>query len=308
MTITTPAGPGICGRSPDIQKAILHNLTLNLCQVISDAELFRITHISGTSANKLSLDYVRAGDFQGLINVQSLGLRSTNIQPRGLAGLDNLKKLELSIAPGGTLAKGAFQDLESLETLSIDVSEDASVEPGAFQGLTNLETLHLNGLPTMQILDGMPNLTHIKTHWVQTPSSQAPLQNLPNLQSADIGVWFQNEDSSTRFQLPNDMFKANPKLNSVRLAPTARQGDAIHLPRDLFSNNLLLERVEIASSQARLPKDLFQHLENLEQLQLHQYWSDEKWHNHDIVLHESSPLYIVFTVGGRNPSGFRLSE
>ena len=65
---------GICYRTPALQRAILEMLDVELCQVVNEKELFRITHLSS-----LNMPSVKRGDFAGFVNVQSMTLRTGEI-------------------------------------------------------------------------------------------------------------------------------------------------------------------------------------------------------------------------------------
>ena len=312
VTIPAPDGPGICGRSPEIQKAILERLDINLCQVVNAAEMFRITGLP-----ELRMDTVRTGDFAGLVNVKGLAVDLKNLETQSLTGLESLQELRLNIKNEGTITGGALQGLLGLEKMELTIATDSSIEPGAFHGLSGLETLvmHFSDTTSEQYtfvvpdLDSMPNLTHIRIEWFETKTeSSTPFHNLPSLESAEISIGFRNEEPEGKeFQIHHNMFANNPKLKNIQLNVWAPEKMKINIPVDLFSNNPLLEEIKINSEGVRLPRDLFKHLEELKQLDLHEYWTDEeRWKKHEIVLHESSPLYSVITLGGRQPNGFTL--
>ena len=314
VTIPAHDGPGICGRSPEIQKAILERLDINLCQVVNAAEMFRITGLP-----ELRMDTVRTGDFAGLVNVKGLAVDLTNLETQALTGLESLQELRLNIKNEGTIAGGALQGLPGLEKMELTIATDSSIEPGAFHGLSGLETLVMRFSDTrskqytfvVPDLDSMPNLTHIRIGWFETkPESRTPFHNLPNLESAEISIGFRNEEPEGKeFQIHHKMFASNPKLKflNIQLDVWVPEKMKINIPVNLFSNNPLLEGIKINSERARLPRDLFKQLEELKQLDLHEYWTDEeRWEKQEIVLHESSPLYSVITLGGRETNGFTL--
>ena len=85
------APDGICYRTPELQKVILDILDVELCQVVNEKELFRIRGLG--SVGMLS---VKEGDFAGFVNVQSMTLRTREIEADGLRGLDGLKKMHLN--------------------------------------------------------------------------------------------------------------------------------------------------------------------------------------------------------------------
>ena len=113
VALTTYDGPGICGRTPTVQEAILLTLRIPSCEMVTGRELFRITHFrigrdSGWTGWNWTNEGPAAGDFAGLVNLQG----------------------ELSIVGDFTIPAGTFTDL-SLEKITLKVD---GIQPGAFDG------------------------------------------------------------------------------------------------------------------------------------------------------------------------------
>ena len=113
VALTTYDGPGICGRTPTVQEAILLTLRIPSCEMVTGRELFRITHFrigrdSGWTGWNWPNEGPAAGDFAGLVNLQG----------------------ELSIVGDFTIPAGTFTDL-SLEKITLKVD---GIQPGAFDG------------------------------------------------------------------------------------------------------------------------------------------------------------------------------
>ena len=311
--IPTPSGPGICGRNPKIQKTILSILKISLCQAVSIPEMFRITDLP-----RIEIETARAGDFVGLVNVKELIVHVVDVHPGAFAGLDGLKGMRLSIGDKGTIEAGAFKGLPRLEAMELSIATSGSIEPGAFQGLSSLETLtvQLNEVSdeenTLDLPDfaGMPNLKRIKIGWFETETvASSPFGNMPNLESAEISIQFKDEESRIeKPQIPGNMFKNNSKLKTVRLSLSSDEIVGIHIPVELFAANPLMEAIEIYSVQTRVPRDTFKHLKNLKALRMQEYRTSEGREKNEVALHESSPLYSVITLGGKQPSGYRLAN
>ena len=313
-TIPTPSGPGICGRSPEVQNAILQILNISLCRVVTEGELFRIAGLW------VEMDTAKAGDFHGLVNVEVLVIQATNVEPGALTGLESLTKLQLTIKDDGSMGAGAIQGLQRLEEMTLGVGANGRIEPGTFQRLSNLETLQVSlegNLPDEDTystpdFDGMPNLKHINIQWYETGIvSSTPFGNLPNLESAEISIQFRDYDETEgkELQIPGNMFENNTKVKKIQLSVSAPDRMLVKATEGLFSNNPLLEDIQIHSQQFLLPRDTFRHLKNLKQLDLQEYWTEEDgWKKNKLALHESSPLYTVITLGDRRPSGYELIE
>ena len=313
VVIARPTGPGICGRSPEVQTAIIQYLNVNLCQAITAPELFRITGLI------VAMNTAKAGDFQGLTNVQTLQVSTKNVESGAFTQMESLKTINLTIQDEGTIAIGAFQQLPSLDNMELAMATNGSIRNGAFQDLPNLETLQINLKETKSDEDtfttpdfgGMPNLKQISIHWIEPKTeSSTPLSNLPNLESAKIRIAFTNEEPEGKdFQIAETLFENNPKLKTIQLHVSASGQARVNFPEELFSNNPLLEEASIGFGRDTLPRNTFKHLENLKELNLDQYLNEEnRWEYHQLALHQSSPLYSVLTLTGQQPRGFRLIE
>ena len=313
IVIARPTGPGICGRSPEVQTAIIQYLNVNLCQAITAPELFRITGLM------VAMNTAKAGDFQGLTNVQTLQVSAKNVESRAFTQMESLKTITLTIQDEGTIAIGAFQQLPSLHNMELAIATNGSIQNGAFQDLPSLETLQINLKETKSDEDtfttpdfgGMPNLKQISIHWIEPKTeSSTPLSNLPNLESAEIHIAFTNEEPEGKdFQIAETLFENNPNLKTIQLHVSAAGQARVNFPEELFSNNPLLEEASIDFRRATLPRNTFKHLENLKELNLDQYLNEEnRWEYHQLALHQSSPLYSVLTLTGQQPRGFRLIE
>ena len=310
--IPTPSGPGICGRSPEVQRVILEDLKINLCRAVTEGELFRIMTL-GVDMNTAS-----AGDFQGLVNVGELWISAKNVESGTFAGMKSLKELQLTIKDDGSIATGAFQGLQRLSEMKLGVATNGSIETGAFQGLSNMETLQisLNETPSDEDtfstpdFDGMPNLKHITTRWFEMKTvASTPFGGLTNLESAEITIGFiDDEPEGKEFKIPGNMFENNPNLKKIQFGIWASGEVKINIPEELFSNNPLLEEIKIDSRRAKLPRNIFKHLEELKQLDLRAYRFAGESQRHKLALHESSPLYIVITLGDKYTEGFELVE
>ena len=288
----TPSGPGICGRSPEIQREILDQIDVPLCQVTTTAELFRIEDLSSS----LRMETVRSGDLGGLVNVKEMTLTARHLEPGGLSGLENLEELELTVYTDGSIAPGAFQDLNKLERLTIGTrgtSKPDTLTLPDFDHLPNLERLEIKEPITMD----------------EASSPQTVFKNLPSLEHviARIPVRDYNNSETSTVKVSGGVFKNNPSLKSVRLQAGHFDEISMELPEDLFSENPLLDEVRIEGN-FRVPKNTFAHMENLGSLRLAGVVSNGERQEHEIVLHESSPLYNLITYGNEHPSGWELVE
>ena len=285
-------------------------MKINLCQVVTQGELFRIT-----TDLEVKMDTVKAGDFQGLVNAKGLSISANSVETGAFTGMESLKWLQLS---GRTIATGAFQGLPRLEIMTLEFAANGSIKKGAFRSLLNLEALKIvlsetsSDEDTFAIpdFDGMPNLKHITIQWYETNTvASSPFSELPNLESAEIYIHFKDDEpEGKKFRIPSDMFTNNPKLKNIKLVLPSNENAGIYASEDLFANNPLMEEIWIESDQTRVPTDTLKHLKNLKVLKMHEYLTEDGWKHNEIELHQSSPLFSVITLGGQRPRGFSLVE
>ena len=114
----TPSGPGICGRTPEIQQALIETLKIASCRLITEHELYRIRDLPDIRAPEL-----RAGDFSGLVNLDSL-----SVQVR------TLERLNPPVIPAGAFTGSRIKQLAL--SASSDSDTHATFEDGAFDGGT----------------------------------------------------------------------------------------------------------------------------------------------------------------------------
>ena len=301
-TMTPPptlGGPGICARSPAIQKKILYILDAPLCQVISTAELFRITQMDSS----LTMDTVKTGDFEGLVNLEELELTARNIAAGGFSGMENLREMRLTVITDGSIVPSSFDGLPNLERLSIRQSKhDSDLE----------ETLSLpdfDNLPELKSLDigKGPNL------YVET-LSETIFERLPALESVVLNVRTKEVETeeTADVHLPTELFASNPELKKVHIEIVSDSSGTVnlHLPDDLFTHNPLIAGIEFSNSSYALviksAPDTLRHLNNLEYLRLPQ--RNERSETPKFKLSVSSPLYNIITYGGNQPYGYILIE
>ena len=90
-TPITIAGPGICGRTPEIQNTLINDLNIASCRAINNAELYRVREIS------FDTESIKPGDLTGFVNLKTLKISGLNepITPGVFAGLKSLTSLHI---------------------------------------------------------------------------------------------------------------------------------------------------------------------------------------------------------------------
>ena len=141
------AAEDFCGRTEQVQDAILAKLGETNCGNVGSEELASITGILDVSNTEITS--LKFGDFSGLTALRGLNLSDNlylNSLPHGVfSGLTALATLELSDTGLSSLPAGIFSGLTALEALDLGGNTELSSLPaGVFSGLTALATLDLN--------------------------------------------------------------------------------------------------------------------------------------------------------------------
>lgn len=271
-TYPTPAGPGICGRSPEVQGAILSVLNVSYCQLVNEAEMFRIK-----GEWSVQLDEVRPGDFRGLINITSISVRAKDVRAGAFAGLENLKTMELDVDRYGSIAPGAWQALDKLEEISIKPTNSSGSKEGPkltlpdFQHLPSLNNLRINGW------------LYLRADTI----SETLFSNLSNLEVLSLEK-LEAKGKEEDIHIPGGLFLNNTKLRKISIEIFDARDTRVYLPEDIFASNLELEEISLSGANFRMPKTTFGHLEKLEHISISHGDSD---YRPELELSEDSPLY-----------------
>ena len=186
------AESGICGRTPEIQEKLIEMLQIRSCQVINDAELYRVRKFSASAIS------FKVGDFDDLPNLTSLSIRMSK----------------------GTLEPGIFQDLHSLHSLEINSGSPPTIRlnKDTFKGLNNLIVLDIDYVEHLpeEALDHLQQLKRLNISSLQGDIPNRALDKLQNAESIGIGA-YDGENSNPR-TLPSDFLKNLPKLRRVGIS------------------------------------------------------------------------------------------
>ena len=248
VVIPTPTGPGICGRSPAIQDAILRTIGSPYCRTITEDELYRIQCFKDSPSSSCESNY----DFTEWKN--------HGPKPGDFAGLHNLPYVEIEgpfDIPAGTFTGS------SIETLILDVD---AIQPGAFEGAT-VQTLRITTNHTLPKGTLPTSVTELKLEIVMPPSALQgnELDGLPKLEFLELALHAYENDEDFRkaaetldiwdpskdfwepeniiFPVPSGMFVTNTLLRSVRLYAGNRlrgsgspRAATVNVDRSSFSN------------------------------------------------------------------------
>ena len=155
LELTLAPPPGICGRTQEVQDAILALLSdVSDCADVTDTHLAGITKlvVSFTSATS-----IKSGDFAGLSSM-------TWLQPTGSSYIRSVPK-------------DVFEGLGNLQRLYLFLDLTALPED-VFDGLTSLQILALGGTNQIrelhkEVFDGLSSLTDLRLHNNQLSAAAA---------------------------------------------------------------------------------------------------------------------------------------
>ena len=147
------AAAAVCGRSPGVRAAIVAVLDGRSCDSIDDFDLREVGEIElfGRQASAL-----RAGDFEGLVNLWELTVIDGALDVSLLRGLGNLRRLTLlrngieNIAPLASL--GRLQELSLVGSRVMDLSPLRDLSGLQFLQLTSNRIVSLRPLATLTSL------------------------------------------------------------------------------------------------------------------------------------------------------------
>ena len=250
-------GPGICGRTPTVQEAILLTLRIPSCGMVTERELFRITRLhTGRDSSWTGWNWPKegpaAGDFAGLVNLQG----------------------GLSIEGDFTIPAGTFTDL-SLEKMILKVD---GIQPGAFDGaavqelaLETRKPLSKGSLPTsletlsMRVITTAPRA-------IQSDA----LEELVNLEWLIIRLHQRTErrtaESTESHHLSPGVLKNSTALRGISIGTTEHGYGST--PAKLY-----------------VQKHLAVNLPYLEVLRLENLYVNQRGHNDPpLELHQDAPL------------------
>ncbi len=180
---------GICGRTKAVRDAILGKIGVSNCADVTPE------HLAGIS-----------GDFQNdFLNLISKGLSS--LKAGDFDGLINLKRLRLTRNSLSTLPAGIFDDLTGLLALDLNYNQLTTLRPGVFDRLTKLKYLYLNNNSLAVLPDGVfRNNLALATHRLDenpganfTPTANAGTDQTVatgaevTLSSTATGPWAEND-------------------------------------------------------------------------------------------------------------------
>lgn len=258
-----PQKPGICGRTPELQDAILEKLNTTTCSKINENELFRITELPPISWTRAP----RPGDFAGLVNLTMFTFadprpenEATPIPARTFQGLTGVQTAELTV---NGLESQAMSGMDELVNLTINIPADGQLHPGALQHLPELENLVINvAAPNRDInqrdffpiFDRMPRIRSITISTDQWAPrfKAAQFKNLQTLQNLNIRATIPPNDPIKDYWLPPSLFLSTTHMSNIDIQIDGL-GVIIVAPPDIVEH---LHRLRALSITFTPPDDL----------------------------------------------------
>ena len=157
----------ICGRTDQVEAAILAAIPATNCATVTSAQLESITDLDLSGE---LIQTLQSGDFSGLTNLQTLNLVRNSLgsgsTPADIfAPLTNLRELFLHHNGLTALDADIFDGLTELTGLGLAYNRLTDLDADIFDGLTNLTGLSLanNALIALDanIFDGLTNLREL---------------------------------------------------------------------------------------------------------------------------------------------------
>ena len=257
---------GVCDRTERVQHAILDAM------LRPERNCARVTHEDLSSITYLELIWdlpsLRAGDLQGLTNLETLNLsynKLTALPEDVFDGLTNLEVLALQENRLEALQQDVFDGLTNLEALNLSDNKLTALPEGVFDGLESLESLAMNDNPLTAlpegVFDGLESLESLALSETELKAlPEDVFDDLTNLQKLYL---FGNRRLSA---LPEDVFDDLPNLRVLYLVGNKRLSA---LPEGMFDGLTNLQNLRLDGNKFTvLPKDVFDGLTNLEQLVL----------------------------------------
>ncbi len=245
FTLTVPIG--ICGRTTNIQTAILSVISVidgvNTCNQVTDAHLAAIT--DSLILRSQSITALQANDFSGMSSLRILNFYDNDLTALPTGVFDNLSSLRfLSLYSNSltALPTGVFDDLSRLRFLSLDDNDLTALPTGVFNDLSNLQTLSLthndlNALPA-GVFNDLSNLQTLSlTHNDLNALPAGVFNDLSNLQ----GLWL--DDNSLR-ELPASAFSDLSSLRILNLGDNKLTA----LPDSMFFGLSSLTRLDLSGN------------------------------------------------------------
>ena len=194
------------------------------CSHVTAADLLTITNLDLGSSSIMNVSGLRAGDFQGLTNLQYLSFSSlfdqiklTSLPSGVFNGLTNLRELNLGYNWLTTLPSDIFDPVPNLVSLSINNNSLTTLPSDVFDSLPNLVNLDLSNNMLTTLPDGIfDELTRLRELELRN-NDLTTLQEELFIENTELrAMWLGGNELMT---LPLQVFEGLSELRSIGLVP-----------------------------------------------------------------------------------------
>ena len=292
-TPVTIAGPGICGRTPEIQNALINELNIASCRAINDTELYRVREIS------FDTESIKPGDLTGFVNLKTLSISGLNepMMPGVFAGLESLTSLHIEMRlleeqeETATFGAKAFQGMPELKDLRIRNGNNKTpllFKKNAFQGINHLTILIVNGYASIE------SGTFNKSGQIDNVAFGS-LESMPNGGLDGLSVKTLGVDKTKRI-FPGSL-NGVQGIRSLEIRADSSSDVKPGIPKGLFSE--LEELRGVSMHNFKWPEEI--ELNNLEVLCEIKSGTNNNWDQEVIIIVDNKKVeYLTTEKAGEN--------
>lgn len=257
LAIPTPAGEGICGRSPTVQEAILLTLRTSSCRYVTTDELYRIQCFRNLKGHcrapgwSWSEEGPKQGDFAGLVNLTGLTIAGDFTLQQGTFAGSAIERLNLNVK---AVTPGAFAG-SAINELDLTVEE---ITPETFQDtpIPNMK-LRTNKFPPTGSLPRTLTILQLTTIAPPSPIEPDFLEELTQLEWLFLNITPHKDSQEFRNRHPE-------------YTPTPEDENVV-LPTGFLDANTRLRGVIITTPKMSKP----QSLKSLFSTDAHFHWTGD---------------------------------
>ena len=262
----TGSQEGICGRTQQVREKLVRMIPrVSDCAEVSASDLAGLDHVLVLTV--MGIGDLKAGDFEGLTNLERLDLSGNELTdlPEGIFdGLTNLQALWLTGNSLAQLPDGVFSDLTNLRGLRLNENSLTELPDGIFDNNGKLRALHIRSNQLTELPDGIfDNNGKLRAlHIWSNQLTELPddvFINLTKLRELDLSV-------NDLEELPDGVFDNLAKLRVLSLGANPELAE---LADGVFDGLSKLEFLDLQSMSLReLPAGAFDDLSKLKNLDL----------------------------------------
>lgn len=270
LTASVPDGPsarvvatgseGVCERTRQVRDELMAWAGVGQCEDVTHDMLARITSLG---LSQMSITTLKAGDFEGLSNLEGLDLHRNQLDtlPVGVFdGLTELIELALSHNQLSALPSGVFDELTGLIELHLRFNQLSVLPPGVFRRLAKLESLLIDANPLQLRAGDFTGLSNLQSLLVSAKQSTLPIGVFSGLHTLEKLTLHSFELA----ELPIGVFSELSNLRSLDLWAD----ELTELPVGVFGGLSVLDTLKLIGKLPEIPADALSELPSLRALDL----------------------------------------